>query len=79
MWKTDVGGPVLSSPVVVADLLYVGSSDNNLYAITLSSGQVRWSFSVGGRVWTSPAVVDGVVYFGSHDGHIYAIEESGSK
>ena len=67
---------MLSSPAVLGELLYVGSSDGRLYAIERSSGRVAWKFEVGDLVWTSPAVGDGTVYFGSHDGKIYAIEEN---
>ncbi len=77
LWKTNIGGAVLSSPALVTDPLYVGSSDGKLYIISRSTGEVSWTFSVGGRVWTSPAVVDGAVYFGSHDGYIYSIGEPG--
>jgi outer membrane protein assembly factor BamB len=49
----------------VADgVVYVGSSDGNLYAVKASTGKIRWSFASGGQVLSSP-VVNGMVYFGS--------------
>ena len=74
IWRAGLRGAILSSPAVLNDLVYVGSSDGRLYALRRGGGELAWSFQVGGRVWTSPAVIDGRVYFGSHDGFIYAIE-----
>jgi hypothetical protein len=49
-WKFHTGGQVISSPAVVGDTLYVGSTDHNLYAINLDSGTLKWKFKTGGRV-----------------------------
>ena len=34
--------PIISSPVIASGILYVGSSDNNLYAIDAGSGKLKW-------------------------------------
>lgn len=54
--------------------LYIGSWDNNVYALTLD-GKELWRFRTGGPiVFSSPAVHKGVVYIGSFDGHLYALD-----
>jgi PGF-CTERM protein len=53
--------------------VYVGSSDNNVYALNATTGKVTWSFTTGDYVLSSPAVVNGTVYAGSDDGNVYAI------
>jgi eukaryotic-like serine/threonine-protein kinase len=73
-WKFHSGGAVNSSPAVVGDTVYVGSNDNNLYAINLETGVLRWKFKTESRVASSPAVAGGVVYFGSYDGNFYAVD-----
>src|SRR5947209_6738217 len=73
-WKVHTDGRVISSPAVVAGVIYVGSTDGNLYAVDSASGSVRWKFSTGSWVVSSPAVVNGIVYFGSYDSNFYAVD-----
>ena len=70
-WKFATGAAVISSPAVVDNTVYVGSSDHNLYALKLGDGALQWKFKTEGRVVSSPAVSEGVVYFGSYDGNFY--------
>ncbi len=78
-WKFHSRGQLLSSPAVVGDTVYVGSTDHNLYAIDRGTGAVKWKFETGSRVNSSPAVADGLVYFGSYDGLFYAVEAASGK
>src|SRR5690242_284825 len=73
-WKFKTGGRVMSSPAVVEGTVYVGSNDDNLYAIDAESGALRWKFKTGSRITSSPGVADGLVYFGSFDGNFYAVD-----
>jgi len=73
-WKFHTGSSVTSSPAVVGDTVYVGSNDNNLYALNLETGALKWKFKTPSRVVSSPAVAGGVVYFGSYDGNFYAVD-----
>lgn len=72
-WKFHTGGKVVSSPAVVEGTVYVGSTDNNLYAVDQETGAQKWKFKSFGSVTSSPAVSGGVVYFGSMDGNFYAV------
>ncbi|MEI7827866.1 MAG: PQQ-binding-like beta-propeller repeat protein, partial [Euryarchaeota archaeon] len=65
---------VESSPAVANGVVYVGSDDNNTYALNATTGAKLWSYSTGGEV-SSPTVVNGVVYVGSWtaDTNVYAI------
>jgi outer membrane protein assembly factor BamB len=73
-WKFKTDGRVLSSPAVAGDAVYVGSTDNRLYAIDRATGAQRWRFDTRGPVTSSPAVVDGLVYVASVDGLLYAVD-----
>jgi outer membrane protein assembly factor BamB len=46
-------------------MVYVGSADNNVYALDASTGAKLWSYTTGFFVESSPAVANGVVYVGS--------------
>jgi len=70
-------GPIWSSPTVVNGIIYVGSDDKKLYAISVTTGQPLWTGSTRAPIWSSPAVVNGIVYVGSNDGNLYAFSASG--
>jgi outer membrane protein assembly factor BamB len=72
-WSYTTGGFVESSPAVAGGVVYVGSFDGNVYALSAATGAKLWSFTTGGFVVSSPAVADGVVYVGSGDGNVYAL------
>jgi outer membrane protein assembly factor BamB len=75
-WKTQAGKKEydLSSPVSSANLLYAGSGDGRVYALSKASGAVVWKALTGGEVISSPAFANGVVYVGSKDQSIYALD-----
>ena len=49
-WKFKTQGRVVSSPVLVGDAVYVGSTDGNLYALNRADGTLRWKFATRGAV-----------------------------
>ena len=53
-------------------MVYVGSFDNNLYAVNASTGKELWACKTGAAVGASPAVANGMVVESSHDHSIYA-------
>src|SRR5664279_3250532 len=78
-WTFHTQGEVISSPAIVAGVVYVGSTDGNLYAIDEQSGTQRWKFKTGARIPSSPAVANGLIFFGSYDGYFYAVDISTGK
>lgn len=79
-WRFETGGKVFSSPAVVNDSVYIGSTDGKVYSLDMVNGQERWAFETEGPVTSSPAVLNGVVYVGSNDHHVYALDaNSGEK
>jgi outer membrane protein assembly factor BamB len=88
LWTAASGGVgISSSPVVVNGVVYIGSTDHNLYAYdatgtTNCSGtpktcQPLWKAVTGSDIESSPAVVNGVVYIGSEDKKLYAYAANG--
>src|SRR6185437_5840748 len=77
IWKVATGPdlPVVggwdfyqSSPAAADGVLFIGSGDGHLYALSASTGQRIWQFATRGRVHTSPAIWNRHVVFGSMDG-----------
>ena len=59
-WSLATGGYVKSSPAIRADgTIFVGSNDNNLYAIN-PDGTERWIFAAGDCVSGGATVVQGI-------------------
>ena len=63
---------MFSSPAIGSDgTIYVGSFDNNLYAINHTYGSEKWRFETGDWIYSSPAIgADGTIYVGSNDNNI---------
>ena len=77
LWSYKTGGMIeSSSPAVAKGVVYVGSFDNNVYALNASTGTLMWSFPAPLYVDSSPAVANGVVYVGSWAGNMYALNAS---
>lgn len=73
-WRFTTEEEVRSTPVVANGVVYVGSYDNNLYAIQAQSGQMIWKFPTEGGICGTPVVWHDLVIFGSEDYNIYAVE-----
>ena len=76
VWSFTTGTGVAgrSSPTVVNDTVFIGSADNNLYAVDRETGTEQWAFETEGFPSTSPNVIDGTIFFGSLDGNVYAAD-----
>jgi len=64
----------LSSPAVVAGIVYFGSGDHHVYAVDAKTGTLRWRHPTGNVVHATPAVSGGIVYVGSWDRNLYALD-----
>lgn len=62
-----------SSPVVHEGMVYIGSADQNVYAVDLESGELGWKFATQGMVRATPLVTGDLVCVGSWDGTLYAL------
>ena len=78
-WTFSTNGAIYSSPAVAGGVVYIGSSDGNLYAVDAATGKLRWKFDAHGQVRSSPAVVGGAVYVISLDGNLYAVDTATGK
>ena len=60
-------------------IVYVGTYDNNLYAIDAANGEFMWKYATDGGIATKPAVFEGNVYVGSEDNRLHAIAARSGK
>jgi len=77
-WDTGdkINGSVRSSPAVVNNRVFIGSSNKRIYTLNATTGSIipGRTFYAGGAVESSPTVADGKVFFGSMNGSVYALE-----
>jgi outer membrane protein assembly factor BamB len=77
-WSFETDDSLRSAPIAVGETIYVGSTDENLYAID-QSGTEQWRFQTEGKAG-SPVYADGTLFVGSgYDdttGALYALTEA---
>jgi outer membrane protein assembly factor BamB len=71
-WKFKTNGMILSSAVVLNNVIYFGSDDSCLYALD-TLGTLKWKFRSNGNIRSTPAVKDTVVYFNNYGAKFYAV------
>jgi len=74
LWKFKTGAEVKSSPAISDGRIFVGSSDESVYALDLTTGQKLWSYKTAGSVEGAPCVLEGRVFVGSADNCLYALD-----
>ncbi|MBN1904778.1 MAG: PQQ-binding-like beta-propeller repeat protein [Deltaproteobacteria bacterium] len=80
VWRFKAGEGVKSSPAIVNNIVYIGSSDKHIYAIDIKSGKLIWSRPLDDEIEASPLVIDKTVYIGTLAGTIYALDsETGAE
>jgi outer membrane protein assembly factor BamB len=73
VWKFATGNAIQANPGVGGGKVYVGSTDNNFYAVTAADGRQSWSYQPGSAVTAAPEVVGSVVCLSTSKGHFYAL------
>jgi outer membrane protein assembly factor BamB len=73
LWAYHVGSPVQSGLAVYNGVAYVGCDDGYLYAIDITSQELRWKHKADGAIRGSIVAGNELVYFGSLDNHVYAL------
>ncbi|MFN8651856.1 MAG: PQQ-binding-like beta-propeller repeat protein [Gemmatimonadales bacterium] len=77
-WRYEAGSNVLSSPVLAAGLLLVGTMSTespygDLLAVDQATGALRWKLRMEEGFLSTPAVVDSMLYIGNDSGDLLAI------
>ena len=71
-WNVPAAAEIRSSPMIVDKVVYVGSYDENLYAVDLKSGKKVWSTDRGGAVG-SPVFANDTIYISLNTGELQAL------
>ncbi len=79
LWSFKCEDEIRGTPLLAQGILYVGSYDNNLYALSAVDGKFQWKYPTDGGVVTRPAFFDGNLYFGSEDKRLHVISARTGK
>ncbi len=79
LWSFKCEDEIRGTPIVSQGMVYVGSYDNNLYALNAADGKFQWKYPTDGGVVTRPMFVDGNLYFGSEDKRLHVISSRTGK
>lgn len=77
LWRRDVGGSVLSRPLVLGDSLFVTTYGGKLVALDGETGDVTAEYRAASSLYSSPATDGRRIYFGSNGGVFHALELPG--
>jgi outer membrane protein assembly factor BamB/tRNA A-37 threonylcarbamoyl transferase component Bud32 len=79
IWSFECEDELRGSPTFHEGNIYLGSYDNNLYAINGASGSFLWKFPTEGGIVSKPAIYENHIFFGSEDNRLYAISLASRK
>lgn len=79
LWTFKCEDEVRGSPSIFQGILYIGSYDNNLYALNAADGKFQWKYPTDGGIVSRPALFDGNVYFGSEDKRLHVVSARSGK
>ncbi|MBN2390932.1 MAG: serine/threonine-protein kinase [Anaerolineae bacterium] len=73
-WRFRGRRGFLASPVMHNGLVFIGSLDNNFYALDARSGWAAWKYRAGGSIVSTAVIWNNMVFFGSVDGFVFALD-----
>lgn len=79
LWAFKCEDEIRGTATLDGGLIYVGSYDNNLYALDAAKGQFQWKYATDGAVISKPLVANNQVYFGSEDGSLHVVQSKTGK
>jgi outer membrane protein assembly factor BamB len=73
LWEFKAKDGIENAVAVAKGVVYVGSYDQNLYALDLHTGKEKWRYKAG-PFKAPPGVHDGCVYIGDLDGLFHCVD-----
>jgi hypothetical protein len=74
LWTFKTDDEIKSSPVIYGLVVFIGSSDGKVYALSLHDGNKIWEYDTGSPVEAPPLLVYDTVFIGTLDGILYALD-----
>lgn len=74
IWKTSIGAPILTSPVLSGDKILTASSNGLLCGISSKDGKILWRYDVRETLVATPCVVKDSLIVPGSSGKLLALE-----
>jgi len=78
-WRFAGDGALVTSPIVVDDYVFVGSSSGNLYALDATTGAQVWTKNLGAAIPASPGYAPQLPYSGLAAGDGLLVVPNGTR
>ena len=78
-WTFSSDANVISTPVIINDLVVFGNQNGIVTALSLQTGKEKWTFKTNGSIYSSPAAQQNRIVFGSADGYVYCLNNNGKQ
>jgi outer membrane protein assembly factor BamB len=78
-WKLTADGPIRSTPVVAAGVVYLAAGSGSLYAVDLVTGRQRWLVHASTSNLSTPDIVGDTVIVGTVDDGLRAFDAKTGK
>ena len=79
LWTFTCEDEIRGTPAIHQGTLFLGSYDNNLYALNAADGKFLWKYPTDGGIVSRPAVYEGNIYFGSEDKRLHVVVARSGK
>lgn len=79
VWKFECEDEIRGTPLLHDGNIYIGSYDNNLYALNSMSGEFLWKYPSEGGIVSKPIAFEGNIFFGSEDKRLHVISQRSGK
>lgn len=76
IWSYKTEDACIASPVSDGKLVFMGSLDNNCYALELTTGNLVWKFTADDGFEASPLICNDAVFIGDLGGTMYALNKN---
>ncbi len=75
-WVFKSEDEIRCSPAAIKDLAFIGSYDNNVWALNRDTGELVWKYATMSGIASSPVIDEAnrLVVFGSEDNSFYALD-----
>jgi serine/threonine protein kinase len=79
LWTFSCEDDIRGTPVYYQGSVFIGSYDNNLYALSATDGKFQWKYPTEGGIVSRPGVYEGNVFFGSEDRRLHVVGARSGK
>jgi outer membrane protein assembly factor BamB len=79
LWTFKSEDEIRGTPMISQGVLYIGSYDNNLYALSAADGKFQWKYPTDGGIVSRPTILDGNIFIGSEDKRLHVISARSGK